>query len=387
VSDADALAAGLALARARMRSELLDPADALLLELAEDPRWRDVPEAQVRIRLLRAEWWIAKGDAVRARELLALEVPASMPPTLRLEHLFQQASLDFSERRTDAALAAVEAADALIAEHGLPFDQRAFDLRLVHGNALIEAGRLAEAEAVFNALATAVDAAFGENSLSAVAARVNVVPLLLSQGSFTEAEALSRTLLARVTGVDGGAVLALNLRGNLASALFQSGRAAEGVAMLDALVADLVARYGATAPETLVQRFNRVEALNNAGRHREALDAGTALREDMVAMVGAEHPFTLETDDAIGYALTALGRAGEAEAIHRRTLARKTAVLGADNSYTLLSTEYLARALLALGKVDEAVLLLRGLVEDRIRVLGAEHPAVGTTRRLLASAG
>jgi serine/threonine protein kinase len=379
----------LKLAEARSMLDEWDAADAILAELAADPRWSGDAVAQAEIAIGRADALMHAGRIEEAGKVLTTTVldTAGLDAHTRIEAGWNLGQLYNKQGRLVEGERTLRSILAESDKLGRTSFVMSIWIRNELATSLNQLGRFAEAETVYREAADRAKEAYGDRTLGTLAMKVNLSISLRDQGKYAEAEALQREMLELATSLDGiDARSTLTTRSSLAVTLHESGRDQESLAMLDENIPLLERKLGMNHPNTLIDTFNRVEIMNVLGRHADALAAGRALLPRMVEATGADHPFALETEDAIGLALTQLGQAAQALPMHRRTLELKTRMMGAETPYALISQEYLARALLALGRRDEALALLQPLLDARMRMLGADHQRTRTARELLAKA-
>ena len=264
---------------------------------------------------------------------------------------------------------------------------KALAARAALAQAVGEAGRSAEAVALWRECEVGLSAALGEEAEETQRAVGAVGALLQACGRHREAEPyVRRTLAAHARSLGEAHDTTLSARLNLGTVLKNAGdwEAAEGIysSVLDAMGAREQGRgrgrgradsnEGAAAASTLL----RLTALNNLamlqqarGRHSEA----EALLRDVCALakgaLGDLHESTLKALYNLAECLAAQGRGEEAEAYY----AEEREGSRARNPDLHAAQARLGRALAGQGKHAAAEGVLRGVLEGRRAALGSKH--------------
>ena len=203
-------------------------------------------------------------------------------------------------------------------------------------------------------------------------------------GRFAEADALFRGLLATRRRVDGpNHVETLAVAGNLGSVLLEQGKDSAAEAVFRDTLERQRAALGPEHGSTLLTAGNLAVALQNQRKYAEA----EPLVRDTLAIkqrvLGEEHLSTLLKATNLTLLLTHTGQHAAAEELGRDTLAQAQRTLGPDHPRSLTVAYTLATALGNQGLTAEAVALLTATLATRQRVLGTGHPETQRTAQKL----
>jgi len=179
-------------------------------------------------------------------------------------------------------------------------------------------GQYAVEMAIRQAAQPLLEASDGQEGEWSLANRHNTAHALLNLGRIAEAEAAFRALIPireRVQGAEHPSTL--TTRHEQARALLNLGRTADAEAAFRALIPIRERVEGAEHPHTLTTRHAHASALLNLGRAAEAEAAFRALIPIRERVQGAEHPGTLTTRRQWARAALEIGDIG----IARRALA------------------------------------------------------------------
>jgi len=241
-------------------------------------------------------------------------------------------------------------------------------------DALLRGGRLAAAEKLARAGATAAAAA-GPDDPAGLAARGGLAQVLARQGRLGEAEQLYRGLLAdqsRVLGEQHEDTLAT--RHDLAEAIGLQGRYTAADELYRGLLSDQDRVLGEQHEDTLATRHQLARMIGMQGHHAEAEKLCGAVLARRRRVLGDGHPDTLATRHSLARMIGMQGRYREAEKLYRQVLADRQRLLGAGHPDTLATRHRLARMVGLQGRYREAEQLCRQVLADRQRLLGEEHP-------------
>jgi len=255
------------------------------------------------------------------------------------------------------------------------------------GDAHMDAGHLAKAEAVHTTVLAAREGVLGAEHPETLVSRIRLASLCQENGRFNEAITRFVELVAdqeRILGADHPQTLLS--RGFLAGAYTAAGRTDLAVREREADLGHRERVLGADHPTTLYARSSLAGAYQKAGRTTEAIVLFESVAADRARLLGPDHPTTLLSRSLLAGAYRAAGRHQDAIALWRNVLSERADVLGADHPETLRTRSFLAGALQEAGQLAEAVDLFEQSFADRRRVLGPGHPGTARSRTLLARA-
>ena len=205
-----------------------------------------------------------------------------------------------------------------------------------------QAGRYAQAEALYRDILTIDRRVDGPNHENTLITASNVGNVLLNQGKNSAAEAVFRDTLERKRDV-----------------------------------------LGAKHKSTLLTASSLAKALQNQGKYAEAEPVlrDTLAIQQRVLCKG--HIMTLATASSLVVLLVNTGQYAEAEALGRSALAQASRTLGPDHPHTLETARILATTLGEQGQAAEAEALFSATLATQQRLLGLEHPSTQNTAQAL----
>jgi len=213
---------------------------------------------------------------------------------------------------------------------------------------------------------------------------------LIEEGKNAEGVRLCQELLPRLEAHYGShAIEVLQHRANLANALWLDARLQESAEAAQAVLRDLDGVAPGDRDEVhrhseIIARNALCLAFSDLGRLEEALDVARE-QEEVLAGFGDEgHPYLLRLRYTIGSFLTDLGRFAEARTILEHNLEVQRRVQGSEHVDTLGTLNNLALVLKRQGRLAAAEELYLEAVEISNRLLGEDHL---DTLRLQANLG
>lgn len=222
-------------------------------------------------------------------------------------------------------------------------------LRSSAGWVLTEQGELAAARKEIEASRLLREQLLGPGHPTLADTWNDLASLAVEQRDYDEAVRCER-MAVQLSGVLVSRRLAAET--SLASMLVLAGQAAEGLALAEALRAQLDAEQ---APAAWVEYGRaRVHALTRLGRLKEAWNEGKTTLTEQERKLGKLHPEVAAFADVLGEAALALGHWQDAAELSERYLAMKATLGGADAPKTGETLLRSAVAHLALGKAMEA---------------------------------
>ena len=223
-----------------------------------------------------------------------------------------------------------------------------------------------------------------EDGGNLLAARVNLGQALNEAGDLAEAEALLRDVLAigrRAYGRTNPATR--DTARNLADVMRRQGHHAEAAALYREILAATPAKEQEDN-STLVTKANLAATLSDMGDHAEAEALLRGVQATQERLYGPADARTLTTAVQLGVALHTQGKHAEVEAVYRPTLAAQRRVLGPEHPHTLTTAHNLAGCLYHQGQHAEAVELLQGALAVEQRTNGLGHADTLRAASLLA---
>ena len=191
-------------------------------------------------------------------------------------------------------------------------------------------------------------------------------------GRLAEAEALYRGLLAVRRRVDGPDLAqTLRVASNLGGTLLNQCKNIKAEVVLSDTLTRQQAVLGPEHTDTLYTAGSLADALQNQGKEAEAEPVLRNTLAIQQRVLGKGHFDTLGTACSLVLLLSNTGKYAEAVELGRGTLAQATRTLGPDHPLSLGVAYALAAAL---GKTTEAVALLTATLATQQRVLGPGHP-------------
>ena len=215
-------------------------------------------------------------------------------------------------------------------------------------------------------------------------AQNNLATAYKEAGRFAEAEALYRDILKIDRRVHGpNHKNTLMTVANVGTALADQGRHSAA----EAVFCDIVERkrefLGSEHESTLLTASNLALALLNQGKYAEA---EPVLRDTLAIqqrVLGKGHTDTLGTADSLALLLSSTCQHAEAEALGRSALAQANRTLGPEHPSSLGISRTHAITLGDQGQAMEAEVLLTATLNTQQRLLGLEHPHTQQTAQAL----
>lgn len=224
----------------------------------------------------------------------------------------------------------------------------------------------------------------GDDAL--IAARIALLDTLSQAGRLDEADALDDALATTLQTRRDDDALKLDhadVRGHL---WLLQGHAERAAALFEATAAQRAARDGDDDYRRLRSLEGQARALRDGGRQAEAIGVLRDLHARRLTVFGPEHPETLRNHNELAVALSQSGDRAAAIAIWTGDLAIKQRRLGAGHASTLSTRYNLANELLASRRYADAETAFRALLEAERAARGPADPGAWITQMSLANA-
>ncbi|WP_456622382.1 tetratricopeptide repeat protein [Bradyrhizobium sp. P5_C12] len=239
-------------------------------------------------------------------------------------------------------------------------------------------GRFDDGERLLRQGLSLLDRGFGQNAEAAPnydKMLNDLGNLYMDAGRLAEAEAVMRRSLAIARARSGDAhpnVAAAT--GNLATVLEHEARYAEAEKLYQQTLQAYERIYGSNHPTTAIGLNNLANAYTAQGRN----EAAAGLQERVLAIYekafGAESPDVGRALNNLANSYANLGRNDRALGLYRRSLAVMERKFGEGSGPSALAAGSLGQALMEMGRTDEARSYLVRCLEIDERVLGGKHP-------------
>ncbi|KAL2812396.1 hypothetical protein BJX63DRAFT_247837 [Aspergillus granulosus] len=171
---------------------------------------------------------------------------------------------------------------------------------------------------------------------------------------------------------------------NIANCLLSDGRYTEAEALYKGQLVLNKERNAPEHPDTLTSMANLASTYRKQGRWNEAETLQVQVMETSKTVLGAEHPDTLTSMNNLASTYQNQGRWNEAEKLQVQVMETRKTVLGTEHPDTLTSMNNLASTYQNQGRWNEAEKLQVQVMETRKTVLGTEHPDTLTSMANLA---
>lgn len=224
----------------------------------------------------------------------------------------------------------------------------------------------------------------GDDAL--IAARIALLDTLSQAGRLDEADALDDALATTLQTRRDDDALKLDhadVRGHL---WLLQGHAERAAALFEATATQRAARDGDEDYRRLRSLEGQARALRDGGRQAEAIGVLRDLHARRLTVFGPEHPETLRNHNELAVALSQSGDRAAAIAIWTGDLAIKQRWLGAGHASTLSTRYNLANELLASRRYADAETAFRALLEAERAARGPADPGAWITQMSLANA-
>jgi serine/threonine protein kinase len=320
----------------------------------------------------RAEQQITAGQPKEAISPLLLAIRLGAKDARIVDDLRQIAAKAGADDRVSGALVELgpDHPDTLTSRHNL-------------ASAYRDAGRTAEAIRLYEATLKAAESKLGPDHPDTIKS-VHGLAHALESASPGRAEPLFRRALAHYRKAQGpGGPLTADLTRDLGRLLAATGRAAEGIRLLEPTLKAQEAKLGPDDPDTLGSRHNLAQAYLSAGRTAEAVPLLEGVLQAYESTLGPDHPNMAASAHLLGHALEG-ARPDRAEALFRRALAHYRKAQGPEGPLTLDLSRDLAGLLASTGRHAQAEPVLRDALDRARRQFGPDDLR---TANLAASLG
>jgi CHAT domain-containing protein len=251
------------------------------------------------------------------------------------------------------------------------------------GDALIDAGKLSEAEAAARAGIARARSIRREDAPPWPGGYAMLARTLLFQGRLVEAEKSAREALA-IRQQQGNAEAVAQLSRLLGSILIGLGRYSEAETLLVHSLDAMERKHGRDDPQTGQSLVNLARLRQEQGRFGEA----ESLARRAVAIFEADErkgAWTARSLTAVGHACLSAGRFAEAEEQLKRALASGEAAFGARSWELAQILRFLGQTYSKTGRLAEAEPILSRAVEHFQDVVALEHRAANNAMRVLGN--
>ncbi|MEL7473224.1 MAG: protein kinase [Planctomycetota bacterium] len=329
-----------------------------------DERLDESPEIRARLRSILGRVLLDLGETSRAEDQFreALGAPGDQSPAERASLEIALAEAMWRQSKTDEALAMIADARARLGEAGLQESAIGLSTLNARANALKHAGRLEEAEPIYDELIAGRERLLGPDAFETLQARYNRALLPLQRG-----------IAARAAGHEDAGLE----------------HERHGFELMAAVASDTERALGGTHPQTFAARSEEILLLRRIGRLDEAMDGYAALLPSMRRTLTDTHWRVIDTIANYGRVTEMVADRSEDVATQRMLLERtgrlyEEAVAGYRvsrgpiHSYTVTVSGWLARVYEKLGRADDAATVLEQLYE----ALGAEPSRAGDARTI-----
>lgn len=226
--------------------------------------------------------------------------------------------------------------------------------------------------------------ALGPNDADTLYSMANLAIALGRQGTYTEAEAVYRQLLARYEKLPVPENWTLRISLSLGEVLGHQGKYGEAKALLERVLA----RREIIGPEEarLAVLGSLAHVLEREGNKLDAEILYRQVLEGRKKLFGSDHALTLASLWDLAGLLTFQTKATskEAEAMYRRVLTQIERDVGYRHPYRLTALANIAESLKIQGRCEESRGLYREVLVQQSEVLGPEHPQTLMTMYSLA---
>lgn len=211
--------------------------------------------------------------------------------------------------------------------------------------------------------------------------------LVQARGDLAEATALHERVVAAAEAEDGPTSLEADFaRKNLASVLVARGDYARAEPLLRAAIEHESAVFGPRHEQTLATQWNLMQLLHQSARTQEAVALGERVLDGYVERFGAESSEAALAQAELGSAYLNAQRPADALRVLSAALATFTRKLGPDHVNTLTVRGNRVSALLKTDANDGIVDEARACVTALVATVGDDHPATLAARYRLAEA-
>ncbi|MFI5586317.1 hypothetical protein ACIA5G_14845 [Amycolatopsis sp. NPDC051758] len=288
-------------------------------------------------------------------------------------------------RPAEAAALFARMAEQRSAEFG-PADPRTLATRRDHAVYLGLAGRLTDAASLLAALAEDCTQRLGRAHVETLTTRYERAAHLSLAGDPRGAARLLAGLLPEcVTALGTDHATTLKVRYRHADALGAAGQYVKATALLGALIDDRTAMFDlGDDPETLLARHQQAGYLGRAGQHAAAAVRFEKVVADRARILGRVHPDTMVSRHQHATYLGLSGDYDTAADLFAELAADYLATAGAADTETLFTRYQHAASLAAAGRRSDAVRCLGKALADASREPGADPEVTRFLRDALA---
>ncbi|MGV9879842.1 FxSxx-COOH system tetratricopeptide repeat protein [Streptomyces sp. NPDC003006] len=200
--------------------------------------------------------------------------------------------------------------------------------------------------------------------------------MLRGLGRNTEAEAVGRDILERLTATDEARPIeVIRAKDGLGGTLMALGRYGEARAFFEDAAGQASTELGGeNVPRTLSLRSNLAVAVGLQGHYAEALALHRKILEARVQLLGGKNPLTLHSALRTAWMLRLLGNYAEAQQIQGHNSRLHSQVLDRHHTQTLYAEHNLALCARRTGDLQFAQAMMGRVREKLLRKRGARHP-------------
>jgi len=263
---------------------------------------------------------------------------------------------------------------AMLGERADPADDLVAELRFYLAQAAYNQGQAREALEIARDTVKEAAASGGSACLGAIRAKADLGNLLVitraDVRAGTQLLEQARSQLQRLEAPQHA--LLLRAEGHLAIAWTLTGRADEGLALIQSVIQRTAADGGDADPRAIMLRLDEAQALSALGRATDAADAAKASLDGVEAELPADHPLRLFTLAATSFFVARNGDYEGALDLLEPNLPLLIRVWGAEHPETLKAESVLAEALEWTGQPEKALQTHARLLDRARTALGAD---------------
>ncbi|MBK6938919.1 MAG: serine/threonine protein kinase [Planctomycetes bacterium] len=211
--------------------------------------------------------------------------------------------------------------------------------------------------------------------------------LVQARGDLAEATALHERVVVAAEAEDGPTSLESDFaRKNLASVLVARGEYARAEPLLRTAIEHESSVFGPRHEQTLATQWNLMQLLHQSARTAEAVELGERVLDGYVERFGADSSEAALAQAELGSAYLNAQRPADALRVLTAALATFTRELGSDHVNTLTVRGNRVSAMLKTGAADGIVDEAQACVTALVAKVGDDHPATLAARYRLAEA-
>ncbi len=240
--------------------------------------------------------------------------------------------------------------------------------------ALVQQGKLDEAEVLFEGHVAHSVRLFGANSRANIATFSNFSGFLRSRNKPQQALEYSQKaydLAMQIMGPRDRSTLQTAI--TLANILVDLGDVTGGEELMRFTLSDVHDSLGESHQLALLLEYNLGELLNKTGRYIQAYELASKTHQKAINQLGSNHIYTLASADNMGVGLSGKGKHDEAIKMLQTTHQSIQESMGPTAPITLLNLQHLAEAFERAEMYDQSILTHQQLLDTQLDHLGETH--------------